>query len=74
MVVVDLGFGQVKQGKKYQANEGEVVEVKKTKLWICENGKTILKKKKVFKLPYNFSCNIIVQYNRAHFLNLHILI
>ena len=62
MVVVDLGLGQDKtckfknKGKEYQANEGEVVEVKKTKLRICENGKTVLKKKKEFKLPYNFAC------------------
>ena len=41
MVVVDLGLGQDKtckfknKGKEYQANEGEVVEVKKTKLRIC---------------------------------------
>ena len=43
-------------GKEYEANDGEVVEVKKTKLRVCENGKTVLKKKTEFKLPYNFAC------------------
>ena len=61
-MVVDLSLGQDKtckfknKGKEYQAHELEVVEVKKTKLRICENGKTVLKKKKEFKLPYNFAC------------------
>ena len=44
------------KGKEYEANEGEVVGVKKTKLRICENGKTVLKKRTEFKLPYKFGC------------------
>ena len=64
VICAGLSLGQEKKtcifkngGKEYQANEGEVVEVKKTKLRLCENGKTILKKKTEFKLPYNFACN-----------------
>merc|ERR1711874_517079 len=44
------------KGKEYEANEGEVVQLKKTKLRVCENGKTVLKKKTEFKFPYNFAC------------------
>eukprot|EP00092_Neocalanus_flemingeri_P067542 GFUD01082463.1.p1 GENE.GFUD01082463.1~~GFUD01082463.1.p1 ORF type:complete len:141 (+),score=42.88 GFUD01082463.1:28-423(+) len=61
-VCVHQGWGQEKtctfknKGKEYEANEGEVVEVKKTKLRLCENGKTVLKKKTEFKLPYKFAC------------------
>ena len=62
MVCVDQGQGQEKtckfknKGTEYEANDGEVVEVKKTKLRLCENGKTVLKKKTEFKLHYNFAC------------------
>merc|ERR1712179_53595 len=44
------------KGKEYEAKEGEVVQLKKTKLRVCENGKTVLKKKTDFKFPYNFAC------------------
>ena len=62
MSCVDQGWGQEKtckfknKGTEYEANDGEVVEVKKTKLRLCENGKTVLKKKTEFKLPYKFAC------------------
>ena len=44
------------KGREYEAKEGEVVQLKKTKLRVCENGKTVLKKKTDFKFPYNFAC------------------
>ena len=62
MSCVEQGWGQEKtckfknKGTEYEANDGEVVEVKKTKLRLCENGKTVLKKKTEFKLPYKFAC------------------
>ena len=44
-------------GKTYEINEGDVTEVKKTKVRVCENGKTILKKKEEVPLPYKYGCN-----------------
>ena len=44
-------------GNEYQAMEGEIVQLKKTKLRVCENGKTVLKKKSEFDFPFNFACN-----------------
>merc|ERR1711892_1086399 len=44
-------------GKTYQINEGDVTEIKKTKIRICENGKSVLKKKGEVKPPYKYGCN-----------------
>merc|ERR1719431_2575091 len=44
-------------GKTYQINEGDVTEIKKTKIRICENGKSVLKKKEEVKPPYKYGCN-----------------
>ena len=44
-------------GKTYQINEGDVTEIKKTKVRVCENGKTVLKKKEEVPKPYKYGCN-----------------
>ena len=44
-------------GETYQINEGEVTEIKKTKVRVCVNGKTILKKKEEYPPPYKFGCD-----------------
>ena len=44
-------------GKTYQINEGDVTEIKKTKVRVCENGKSVLKKKEEVKGPYKYGCN-----------------
>ena len=44
-------------GKTYQINEGDVTEIKKTKIRICENGKSVLKKKEEVKPPFKYGCN-----------------
>ena len=44
-------------GKEYQINEGDVTEIKKTKVRVCENGKSVLKKKAEVPKPYKYGCN-----------------
>ena len=44
-------------GKTYQINEGDVTEIKKTKVRVCENGKSVLKKKEEVPKPYKYGCN-----------------
>ena len=46
-----------KNGETYQIKEGEVTEIKKTKVRVCEDGKNILKKKTDFPPPYKFGCD-----------------
>merc|ERR1711953_729129 len=43
-------------GETYQINQGEVTEIKKTKVRVCDNGKNILKLKTEFRPPYKFGC------------------
>lgn len=45
-----------KNGETYQINEGEVTEIKKTKVRVCVDGKNILKKKEEYPPPYKFGC------------------
>ena len=44
-------------GVTYQINDGEVSEIKKTKVRVCEDGKNLLKKKEEVPLPWKFACN-----------------
>ena len=44
-------------GNTYQINEGDVTEIKKTKVRVCENGKSVLKKKAEVPKPYKYGCN-----------------
>merc|ERR1712025_1471557 len=44
------------KGEMYDIKEGSVTEVKKTKVRVCENGKTILKKKEEVPKPYKWAC------------------
>jgi hypothetical protein len=43
-------------GEEYEVAEGEVTEIKKTKIRVCENGKTVLKKKEEVPFPYKIAC------------------
>ena len=51
-------------GKTYQINEGDVTEIKKTKVRVCENGKSVLKKKAEVPKPYKYGCNGEKVYNK----------
>ena len=44
-------------GKTYEINDGEVTEIKKNKIRVCDNGKTLLKKKEEFPPPWKYACN-----------------
>lgn len=43
-------------GEEYDVAEGEVTEIKKTKIRVCEGGKTVLKKKEEVPFPYKIAC------------------
>ena len=43
-------------GEEYEVAEGEVTEIKKTKIRVCEGGKTVLKKKEEVPFPYKIAC------------------
>ena len=44
-------------GVTYQINEGEVSEIKKSKVRVCLDGKNVLKKKAEVPLPWKYACN-----------------
>merc|ERR1711936_216051 len=44
-------------GKTFQINQGDVTEIRKTTVRVCENGKTILKKKEDVPKPFKYGCN-----------------
>ena len=44
-------------GVEYEINDGEVSEIKKTKVRVCDNGKNLLKKKEEFPPPWKYACN-----------------
>merc|ERR1712012_1150593 len=44
-------------GVTYQINEGEVSEIKKSKVRVCRDGKNVLKKKAEVPLPWKYACN-----------------
>merc|ERR1712025_713837 len=57
LISVCLSTCQYKNGgEMYEIEEGSVTEVKKTKVRVCENGKTILKKKEEVPKPYKWAC------------------
>ena len=44
-------------GKTYEINDGEVSEIKKNKIRVCDNGKNLLKSKEEFPPPWKYACN-----------------
>ena len=43
-------------GVTYEINEGEVSEIKKSKVRVCTDGKNLLKSKEEFPPPWKYAC------------------
>ena len=45
------------KGVEYQIGEGEVTEIKRSKVRVCTGGKTLLVAKEDFPPPWKYACN-----------------
>ena len=46
-----------KSGVTYEINDGEVSEIKKSKVRVCTDGKNLLKSKEEFPPPWKYACD-----------------
>ena len=46
-----------KSGVTYEINEGEVSEIKKSKVRVCTDGKNLLLSKEEFPPPWKYACD-----------------